>query len=81
MSVHKRVGTWTLLFSTRTVIKASRDGSVESPVTTAAPPWVGGPPVGKAPFVGVAGGVGRGAAGGGPHWMTEQAFAERYAAM
>lgn len=34
---------------------------------------------GKAPLVGVAGGDGRAAAGGAPHWMTEMAMLARWA--
>ena len=58
--MQSNVGTCTLLFSTRTVINASKlgmTGSVETDVAEE----------GKAPFVGVAGGDGSGFVGAGPH--------------
>ena len=68
--MQSRVGTWTLLFSTSTVMKASSDGSVGSAGATGAAP-------GNAPLVGVAGGDGSGLVGAGPHWMTAMALAAR----
>lgn len=52
-----RVGTWTFDFSTRIEMNVSREGIAEAWASTC---W-------KPALVGVAGGEGRGAAGGGPH--------------
>jgi hypothetical protein len=61
--VQSKVGTCTLLRLTKHVMKASSEGMTGSVVTAVAVD-------GKAPLVGVAGGVGSGLAGAGQHWMT-----------
>lgn len=63
--MQRRVGTWTLDFSTRTVMKASREGMEEDWSKAGAEELL---------LVGVVGGEGRGVEGAGPHWMTSMAF-------
>lgn len=58
MRVHSSVGTWTLLFCTRMVMKASNDGSAGS---------ADGAACEKEDLVGVDGGDGRAVGVGGPH--------------
>jgi hypothetical protein len=67
--VQRRVGTWTLDFSTRMLMKVSSEGMGEFVSRVE----------GKLLLVGVAGGEGRQADGGGPHWMTSTAFSAMYA--
>lgn len=68
-SVHMSVGTWTLDFSTRIEMKVSSEGIGDACASSCC--WE------KPDLVGVAGGEGRGAAGGGPHWITSTALAAR----
>ena len=66
--VQRRVGTWTLLFWTRMLMKASSEGKEGSE---------GRVEMEKDCFIGVVGGEGSPAGVEGPHWMTAQALAAR----